>query len=429
MMAGKGLNPYQQYYWSASSAYDLPETACVSIGFVLEGKLDIPLFSRAVDAVVNRHEQLRSNFWETGVGVQRFPQVVAYDLLKVRSEPFEMSRLDASIETLCRVPLDLKVDIPFRAYLNPIDGERYLLALIIHHIVVDSWSLEVILDDLATAYNRALSGAAESLLAPLAFDYEILAQPLEPDERQRQAHFWRDYLKNAKVPVIPGLGVAQSAQAKSTFDLITPSQEIHKAINQLCNALDVTTFVVYTAVASIALARFCASDDLLIQTNVTPRWMEGTQTVVSYLSARIPLRVRVDSAMTQQNHILKVAESLYDTFENVSLSIGDMMAESDIKQSLPIHIGAESPFESWNLKDIAVSQVQLPDYQPWPLFLWVPVSSEHSFIKLQYQADRISAQDMLKLKHLLNETLEQFSLLSEAQGSSEAETFSLAAIQ
>lgn len=426
-MAGKGLNPYQQYYWNASSAYDLPETACVSIGFVLEGGVNIPLFSRAVDAVVNRHEQLRSNFRETGEGVRRFPQAAAHDVLQVGSEPFEMSRLDASIEALCQVPLDLKVDMPFRAYLNPIDHERYLLALIIHHIVVDSWSLEVILDDLATAYNRAMSGAGEPLLSSLTFDYEILAQPLEPDERQRQAQFWRDYLKGAKIPAIPGLGVGESAQAKSTFDVITPPQEVHKAINQLCNALDVTPFVVYTAAASIALARFCASDDLLIQTNVTPRWMEGTQTVVSYLSARIPLRVRVDSTLT--THILNVADSLYETFENVSLSIGDMMAESEIKQNLPIHIGAESPFESWNLVNVAVSQVQLPDYQPWPLFLWVPVSSEHSFIKLQYQADRISAEDMLTLKHLLNETLEQFSLLSEKESSSEAETCSHATIQ
>ena len=38
-MTGKGLNPYQRYYWSASSAYDLAETACVSIGFVLDGPL------------------------------------------------------------------------------------------------------------------------------------------------------------------------------------------------------------------------------------------------------------------------------------------------------------------------------------------------------------------------------------------------------
>jgi hypothetical protein len=428
-MAGKGLNPYQQYYWNASSAYDLPETACVSIGFVLEGGVNIPLFSRAVDAVVNRHEQLRSNFRKTGEGVRRFPQATAHDVLQVGSEPFEMSRLDASIEALCQVPLDLKVDIPFRAYLNPIDHERYLLALIIHHIVVDSWSLEVILDDLATAYNRAMSGAGEPLLSPLTFDYEILAQPLEPEERKRQAHFWRDYLKGAKIPAIPGLGVGESAQAKSTFDVITPPQEVHKAINQLCNALDVTPFVVYTAAASIALARFCASDDLLIQTNVTPRWMEGTQTVVSYLSARIPLRVRIDSTLALKTHILNVADCLYETFENVSLSIGDMMAESEIKQSLPIHIGAESPFESWNLENVAVSQVQLPDYQPWPLFLWVPVSSEHSFIKLQYQADRISADDMLMLKRLLNETLERFSLLSEGESSSESEAFSHATIQ
>ncbi|MFJ2487417.1 condensation domain-containing protein [Pseudomonas sp. NPDC087639] len=428
-MAGKGLNPYQQYYWNASNAYDLPQTACVSIGFVLEGELDVSAFSRAVDAVVNRHEQLNSLFRETAEGVRRFPQAAVQDVLRVGSESFEMSRLDANIEALCQIPLDLKTDIPFRAYLNPVDHERYLLALIIHHIVVDSWSLEVILDDLGNAYNRALHGVAEPLLPTLSFDHEILVAPLKPEERQRQVQFWRDYLRDAKIPRIPDLSVAESAQAKSIFDVITPSRETHEALNQLCNALDVTPFVVYTAAASIALARFCSLDDLLIQTNVTPRWEEGTQTVVSYLSARIPLRIRVDSALVLQAQILSVADALYETFENVSLSIGDMMTVGGITESLPIHIGAESPFESWNLENVTVSQVQLPDYQPWPLFLWVPVSSEHSFIKLQYQADRISAGDMAMLKHLLIETLERFSRLSEVQPSRDPEASSHAAVQ
>lgn len=415
-MAGKGLNPYQRYYWSASSAYDLAETTCVSIGFVLDGPLNIAQFSRAVDAVVNRHEQLRSRFHETEQGVRRFPGAAVHDVLRVDCEPFELSRLEEYVENLCRLPLDLKVDIPFRAYLKKLGRDRHLFALIIHHIVVDSWSLEVILDDLATAYSGAISAAPEPLLEPLTFDHETLAKPLKHDERQRQALFWRHYLKGAKIPLIPYLLTGESAQAKSTFDVMTPDAKVHAAINRLCNALGVTPFVVYTAAASIALAYFCASDDLLIQTNVTPRWTEGTQTIVAYLSARIPLRVRVDSKLSLQTHILNVADSLYETFDSVGLSIGEIMAESEIKHSLPVHIGAESPLEGWDLEGVAVSQVQLPDYQPWPLFMWVPVTVEYCFIKLQYQADRISPGNILKLKRLLNETLDQFSLL-EAEGS------------
>jgi hypothetical protein len=410
-MAGKGLNPYQRYYWSASSAYDLAETACVSIGFLLDGPLNIARFSQAVDAVVNRHEQLRSHFHETPDGARRFPGPLVHGVLSVDDEPFELSRLEDCIEALCRRPLDLQVDIPFRAYLKKLGHDRHLFALIIHHIVVDSWSLEVILDDLATAYNGAMSAAPEPLLEPLSFDHETLAMPLEHDEHQRQAQFWRAYLKDAKIPQIPDLLVGESAQAKSTFDVMTPGKEVHGAINRLCASLDVTPFVVYTAAASIALAHLCASDDLLIQTNVTPRWTEGTQTVVAYLSARIPLRVRVDSKLSLQAHILNVADSLYETFDSVGLSIGEIMAESEISQSLPIHIGAESPFEGWDLDGVTVSQVQLPDYQPWPLFMWVPVTADHCFIKLQYQADRISPENMLKLKRLLNETLDQFCLL------------------
>jgi hypothetical protein len=48
--------------------------------------------------------------------------------------------------------------------------------------------------------------------------------------------------------------------------------------------------------------------------------------------------------------------------------------------------------------------------------MWVPVTADHCFIKLQYQADRISPQNMLKLKHLLSETLDRFCLL-EAEAS------------
>lgn len=410
-MMGKGLNPYQRYYWSASSAYDLAETACVSIGFVLDGPLHIAPFRHAVDAVVNRHEHLRSHFHETPEGARRFPGAPVRDVLSVDCEPFELSRLENCVEDLCRRPLDLRLDIPFRAYLKKAGQDRHLFVLIIHHIVVDSWSLQVILDDLAAAYNGAISDAPQPLLEPLSFDHETLAIPLAHDEYHRQAQFWREYLKDAKIPLIPKLLTGESVQGKSTFDVMTPGAEVHGAINRFCLALDVTPFVVYTAVASIALADFCTCDDLLIQTNVTPRWTEDTQTAVAYLSARIPLRIRVDSKLSLQTHILNVADSLYETFDSVGLSICEIMAESDISQSLPIHIGAESLFDGWDLEGVAVSQVQLPDYQPWPLFMWVPVSADHCFIKLQYQADRISLENMLKLKNLLNETLDQLCLL------------------
>ncbi|WP_409301181.1 condensation domain-containing protein [Pseudomonas sp. KCJK8993] len=413
-MPGKGLNPYQRYYWSASSAYDLPQAACVSIGFVLDGELDVPRFGRAIDAVVNRHEQLKSVFLETQAGVRRFPQSDVSGVLQVGDAPFDLAQTEASIEALCRIPFDLSVDIPFRAYLKPVGQGRYLFALIIHHVVVDSWSLEVILDDLARAYARAESGGSGPLLSPLTFDHETLAAPLGADERRLQAQFWRESLEGAAIPVIPGLVDGLGEQGKSTFDVITPRDEVREALDRLCQRLDVTPFVVYTAVASIALARFCATADLVIQTNVTPRWTEGTETVVSYLSARIPLRLRVAPEVTPDAHVLEVADALYGTFENVGLNIGEILAESSLKQGLPIHIGAESPFEGWDLENVAVSQVQLPDFQPWPLFLWVPAATGHSFIKLQYQADRISAEHMGQLKRLLDETLERF-VLSERQ--------------
>jgi Condensation domain len=410
-MTGKGLNPYQRYYWSASSAYDLAETAWVSIGFVMDGPLRIAPFRHAVDAVVNRHEQLRSHFHETSEGIQRFPRAELRNVLSFDSEPFDLSRLEDCVGDLYRQPFDLKVDIPFRAYLKKLGQDRHLFALIIHHIVVDSWSLEVILKDLATAYNGAISDAPKPLLEPLSFDHETLAMDLAHDEYQRQVQFWCEYLKDAKTPLIPDLLTGDSAQGKSTFDVMTPGAEVHGSINQLCHALNVTPFVVYTAAASIALANFCITDDLLVQTNVTPRWTEGTQTVVAYLSARIPLRIRINSKLSLQTHILNVAASLYETFDSVGLSIGEIMAESGISQSLPIHIGAENPFGSWDLESIAVSQLQLPDYQPWPLFIWVPATPDHCSIKLQYQADRISSDNMLKLKRLLSETLDRLCLL------------------
>ncbi|MFD0382215.1 condensation domain-containing protein [Streptomyces stramineus] len=164
----------------------------------LAGDLDRAALEAALGDVVERHESLRTVFPETG-GV---PRQLVLDPAAARPElgvstPAE-PELDAAVATAVRRPFDLASEIPLRAHLFTTGPGRHVLALAVHHIACDGWSLAPLWRDLATAYAARRAGrapAAEPLPVQYA-DYTLWQRRLLGDEDDpgspaaRQVAYW-----------------------------------------------------------------------------------------------------------------------------------------------------------------------------------------------------------------------------------------------
>ncbi len=109
-------------------------------------------------------------------------------------------------------PFDLSRDVLLRATLLPLDDEEHLLLLVVHHIALDGWSVDVLFRELGAFYKALRSGGwADLPELPVQYaDYAAWQQQrLQEGALRRQAEYWRKQLADAPreldVDCTPGL--------------------------------------------------------------------------------------------------------------------------------------------------------------------------------------------------------------------------------
>ncbi|WP_236176415.1 non-ribosomal peptide synthase/polyketide synthase [Pseudomonas qingdaonensis] len=186
------------------AAYNLP------MAVRLKGELDNHALQQAFDALVARHETLRTLF-EQGDGQVRqrvLPPtpvtIVTHDLSHLAPADRE-TQVGARVESDAGSPFDLGNGPLLRVQLLRLDACEHVLLLTLHHIVADGWSLNVLIDEFIRLYDAA-SSSGEAALPELPIQYRDYAlwqrSWLEAGEQERQLGYWREKLGDDHAPLV-----------------------------------------------------------------------------------------------------------------------------------------------------------------------------------------------------------------------------------
>ncbi|HEX5760247.1 MAG TPA: amino acid adenylation domain-containing protein [Thermoanaerobaculia bacterium] len=250
----------------------------------LEGALDAGALGRALSEVVRRHEALRTTFTAAGEEPAQLlhpPAATPLPLADLAS--LEPRRRAAESERLAREearrPFDLTRGPLLRAALLRRGPADHLLVLVLHHIVCDGWSMEVLVRELAALY-AAFAAGAPSALPELPIQYADFAlwqrQWLAGEEVERQLGYWRRRLAAAPVLELPGdrprPAARRHAGGRQPVPLAAP---LAAALRQLGRREGTTLFMTLLAAFQALLARWSGQEDLCIGTPVSGRnWLE-----------------------------------------------------------------------------------------------------------------------------------------------------------
>jgi acyl carrier protein len=145
------------------------------VGMRLRGFLDLGALRVALDALVARHEVLRTTFDEVdGRGVQIVHPTGELPLRQADLTQLPDTALDEVLRTEATTPFDLRQGPPARALLVRLADAEHVLVLSQHHIVTDGWSVRLLAEELDVLYTDAVAGR-ESRLAPPPVQYADFA--------------------------------------------------------------------------------------------------------------------------------------------------------------------------------------------------------------------------------------------------------------
>jgi hypothetical protein len=275
----------------------------VPLALRLSGALDVPALQAALMALVERHEALRTSFHAlNGEPMQRVGAAhLDWQVERIAgaSAPESEAAARAALEREVRRPFDLEAGALLRARLLRLHETEHLLALSLHHIICDGWSLGVLLRELVQAYSAKVAGRPPEFPA-LPLQYADYAAWQSRREREgaydADLAFWRRELAGAP-PVLelpgdrPRPATLQWSGAHLRFVL---PPDLVAALRALAGSTQATPFMLLLAAFHALLARWSGSADVCVGTPLAQRPRTELEPLVGFFANT--LVVRADSA-------------------------------------------------------------------------------------------------------------------------------------
>ncbi|MFJ8313426.1 MULTISPECIES: amino acid adenylation domain-containing protein [unclassified Streptomyces] len=309
----------QRRLWFLDRLQGRGATYNVPLVLELEGEVDRAALEAALADVTERHESLRTVFPETA-GV---PRQLVLDGAAARppldSSMVAPAELDAAVAAAVRRPFDLGNEIPVRAHLFTTAPGRHVLALTVHHIACDGWSLAPLWQDLATAYAARRSGEvpdAESL--PVQYtDYTLWQRQLLGNEDDpgspaaRQIAYWTGALTGLPERTELPLDRPRPQTASHRGDTLhfTVDADLHRRIVNVAGRCGASPFMVVHATLATLLTKLGGGHDIAIGTPVAGRTDHALDGLVGFFVNTLVLRTDTSGNPAFRDLLARVRET------------------------------------------------------------------------------------------------------------------------
>ncbi|PZS37083.1 MAG: amino acid adenylation domain-containing protein, partial [Pseudonocardiales bacterium] len=318
--------------------------------FVLEGDVDADVVERACRAAAARHPAMRTTIvWD---GLSKPMQVVhASSELDVRRldwsehDPAAWSdEIDALLAAERADIPDLETAPPIRVTLIRDSATKCRLVLSFHHILLDGWSVHVLMSEIAAIY-WALSRGEEPRL-PAATPYQRFVESIAHEDTGPARAFWAGmldgYVPPAQLPEVlagpqPGgsdafesdASESEVASVRATLDA-----DDSAALRELAGQSRFTVNTVALAAWAMLLANYSRADDVVVGVSVSgrPVGLSGAASMVGLLSNTLPVRAMMGVGESVEQLLTRLQSMQLDMREFESSSLADIQTTAGIQR-------------------------------------------------------------------------------------------------
>ncbi|WP_263990082.1 non-ribosomal peptide synthetase, partial [Mycobacterium conspicuum] len=383
------LTPLQQgllFHADTAQASD-DDMYVVQLGITVTGPLDSDRLRDAVHAVVNRHPHLVARFCDRfDQPVQIIPAhpVAGWSYTELDGTAAD---LDARIQAACAAErgavCELADQPAFRVALIRTASDRHRCVLTSHHIVVDGWSLPVLLREIFAGYYGQPLGPAGS--------YRSFVTWLAERDLDAAREAWRRVLAGFDTPALVGPPDrwGRGRRGVASFQLLDATT---RAVGELARASHTTVNTVLQGAYARLLCWLTGQQDVVFGTPVSgrPAELAGAESMVGLLINTVPVRATITPATTTADLLNQLQSAYGDTLEHQHLALSEIHRATGhdqlfdtlfVYQNYPVDTAALSGDH-----EVAVTDVTGRESNHYPLTLQALPGQELG-IRVEYDMD------------------------------------------
>ncbi|MFF5860017.1 condensation domain-containing protein [Streptomyces sp. NPDC012751] len=307
--------------------------------FRVTGELDTGALQEAVDALVARHEALRTVFPDTVHGpVQHVRRAgrITVRILEPAGEPGEAGARRCAAAFLRR-PFDIAAGPLLRIAVVPLAPGDRMLVLSLHLLAADGWSQHVLLEELGVLYRAALSGASgRAPLAPPPVQYADWAawqrERLTSARRAGLLDWWRAELAGAplllELAAEPGDGADPGPASPPAGGRIRHvlGTDLSAAVRDLARTRRQSVFTVLVSACAVALGHRAGQQRLLLGLAVANREQPEIQRVLGFFVDTVALHLDLTGDPAFDHLLTRVAGTVAAAHSHRDLPFDELVA-------------------------------------------------------------------------------------------------------
>ena len=316
------LTPLQQgLLFHASTAQDFSDLYAMQLDITVTGPLDPHRLREAVHTVVNRHPNLAARFCEQfDEPVQIIPADPAAPWRYIELDTDGVD-VDEQMQRVCAAEraavCDLAHQPAFRVALIRIAEHRHRLVLTNHHIVLDGWSLPILLGEIFAGYDGQR--------LPAAGPYRRFVAWLAGRDRAAAHAAWREVLAGFDTPTLVGPAQRLELGRRGVASYRVPA-ETTRAVSELARSHHITVNTVLQGAFAQLLMWLTGQHDVAFGTTVSGRPAEvaGADSMVGLLINTVPVRANIRPATTTVDLLDQLQRAHNDTLEHQHLALSEI---------------------------------------------------------------------------------------------------------
>ncbi|BCL80822.1 non-ribosomal peptide synthetase [Ktedonobacteria bacterium brp13] len=300
-----------------SSAYLIPHSRR------LYGFLNVAVLERTLNALIERHESLRTIFQErVGKPVQIIHQHVCCRLPVVDISELAPTERETEAQRLgiqeAQLPCDLERGPLLRTTLLRLNGQEHIFLQTMHHIITDGWSSGIFQRELTTVYHAFCAGQP-SPLQPLPIQYADFAiwqrDWLQGEILRTHLAYWRWQLAGAAQLQLPTDHPYPARHGhRGALHRFSLPRELYDALIALSRQEGATLFMTLLTTFQILFYRYSGQTDIVVGTDFANRNRVETEDIIGFFVNVLALRTNLNGRPSFRELLARVRKIVLDAY-------------------------------------------------------------------------------------------------------------------